>query len=200
MTEKRIVTLLGNSGVGKTSIINKIVESVSIIQPTLNPEIKEITLNRNGTEVILQLVDTCGMEEYQSIVPLFLRNTNAVLLVFEKCSLKSLNALVNWYKFAINHISNNVPFFMVKNKNDLADDPNMTEDVVTNIELECSCRGVFETSVVTLEGIDDLAKFLIETDEITPDPNYMKGLNEMDKEFLNQANRGGIEYDGKKCC
>ena len=79
------IIILGDSGVGKTSIIKRYVNnnfedniSSSI---GINFVIKDLFFNKKQ-KVSLKLMDTCGQEKYKSLTRSFLQNSDAVLFVF----------------------------------------------------------------------------------------------------------------------
>ena len=120
----KIITL-GDTGVGKTSIINKIYrnefndEELSTIGIQLNPPIVKQYAKRNLT-LELSFIDTAEQERYLDAIPeLYIRNSNIVLLVF--CDLPSLETLkdrwINYYKEHAN--IKDSKFIVVANKSDL---------------------------------------------------------------------------------
>ena len=80
----QIITL-GDSGVGKISIINRYVNDVfnenNVSTVGLNFVIKELFFNKKQ-KVSLKLMDTCGQEKYRSLTRSFLQNADAILFIF----------------------------------------------------------------------------------------------------------------------
>ena len=90
--KKYKVVLLGDSGVGKSSIIDRFVKGeidvhnqvyLSLCQPTVGIDFLSRNLIHNGKTYKLQLWDTAGQEKYRSLVPAYLKDANCCLLVFE---------------------------------------------------------------------------------------------------------------------
>jgi Ras-related protein Rab-21 len=48
--------------------------------------------------VALQVWDTAGQERFRSMAPMYYRNANAALLVFDITSLSSFTAIKGWVK------------------------------------------------------------------------------------------------------
>ena len=121
------VITLGASGVGKTSIINRIKNGsfreayeVTLITESFTIKRKYETKN---LIISLNFRDTMGQERYQSLIPLqYIRNSAVVLLVFD--SIQTLEELMNrWYKFYKNNVNvNNSRFILVGNKSDIFGD------------------------------------------------------------------------------
>ena len=118
------VITLGTSGVGKTSIINRIKNGnfreayeVTLITGSFTIKRKYETKN---LIISLNFRDTMGQERYQSLIPLqYIRNSAVVLLVFD--SIETLEELMNrWYKFYKKNVNvNNSRFILVGNKSDI---------------------------------------------------------------------------------
>ena len=121
------VITLGASGVGKTSIINRIKDGsfreayeVTLVTGSFNIKRKYETKN---LIISLNFRDTMGQERFQSLIPLqYIRNSAVVLLVFD--SIQTLEELMNrWYKFYKNNVNvNNSRFILVGNKSDIFGD------------------------------------------------------------------------------
>ena len=121
------VITLGASGVGKTSIINRIKNGnfreayeVTLITESFTIKRKYETKN---LIISLNFRDTMGQERYQSLIPLqYIRNSAVVLLVFD--SIETLEELMNrWYKFYKKNVNvNNSRFILVGNKSDIFGD------------------------------------------------------------------------------
>ena len=118
------IILIGNSGVGKTSILQRYIfdsfydNMLSTIG--LSSKNKEITL-KNGKTIMLQLFDTAGQERFHSLSRSYFRNTNAVLFVYAVNDKKSFENIRDWIKiFMENHNGKkDILFYLIENKNDL---------------------------------------------------------------------------------
>ena len=115
------VILIGDTEVGKTSLIN-----VSIgldfnpnQQVTISGSCTSKTIMINDKTYNINLWDTAGLEEYRGISQLFYRGAEIVILVYDICSLSSFNSLENWYEICEDTIGNEHIYGIVGNKNDL---------------------------------------------------------------------------------
>lgn len=118
------VILIGNSAVGKTSIINR------FFYKTFNDNIfssigvniinKHIEL-QNGQKITLNVHDTAGQEKYRSLSKSFFRNVDAVLFVYAINNLESFQNIKDWIElFMENHNGKkDIPHYLIENKNDL---------------------------------------------------------------------------------
>ena len=118
------ITMIGNSYVGKTSIIKRYLhnqfekESTS---PTINAafHIKKIKIDPY-TFADLKIWDTAGQEKYRSLTKNYLNGSNGILVVFDLTSKKSFDDLNSWMDEIKNTIDiNKVEIILVGNKSDL---------------------------------------------------------------------------------
>ena len=95
------ITLIGDSGVGKTCIIlrytNK--EFNENQNTTRGANYCPKTLNINGKDLRLDIWDTAGQEQYRSLGNYFYRDSYIVILVYDISNKQSFENLKNvWYK------------------------------------------------------------------------------------------------------
>ena len=78
------IIIIGNSGVGKTSITNNAIKNVFYenYRSTIGMEIFSLFLKINHKLVKLQIWDTCGQEIYRSLITNFYRNSSLAFIVF----------------------------------------------------------------------------------------------------------------------
>jgi small GTP-binding protein len=129
MEKKEVKTFnlitLGDSSVGKTSIINRYVKNQfnDNISSTLgmNFSYKEIKFNNRG-KIILKLVDTAGQEKYRALTKSYFKNVDVVLFVFNLNAKETFDTIKDWmdlFKNNSNRKDEDVPKYLVGNKNDL---------------------------------------------------------------------------------
>lgn len=120
------ISFLGDSSVGKTSLIIKYLESKFTPQgkgATINVEVKEKTIKIDAfTEVKLSIWDTAGAEQYASFTKNYIRGSNGIIIVFDYTNEKSFQNLDMWMDL-INDIveEGKVEKILVGNKCDLPD-------------------------------------------------------------------------------
>ena len=93
------VIILGDSGVGKTALMNQYVNRKFSNQykATIGADFltKDITLE-DGRQVTLQIWDTAGQERFQSLGVAFYRGADACVLVYDVTSQNSFKTLEIW--------------------------------------------------------------------------------------------------------
>ena len=119
----KIITL-GDSLVGKTSIIKRYLENKFVYDtlPTIGfVNCKKKIILKNKMNIFLELCDTSGQERYASLSTQYVKNANAVLFVFDLNNKKSFNNIKNWMKFFKDNTNceNNIPTYLIGNKKDL---------------------------------------------------------------------------------
>ena len=91
--------LLGETGVGKTAIIQRYNENIfnNDINSTSNIGFikKEVTIN--DQKVILELWDTVGQEQFRSVTQMFIKKSQIIVLVYEVTKINSFESLDYWY-------------------------------------------------------------------------------------------------------
>ena len=116
------VILLGESSVGKTSLIRaalgKKFNSSEVTTYTANFSIKKF--NYNGKEFAFHLWDTIGQEKYRALTKVFFKDSKIVILVYDITEEKSFKELDYWYNQIIDEIGKeNCLLAVVGNKKDL---------------------------------------------------------------------------------
>ena len=101
-TEPLKFVMLGESKVGKTSIISQYIneEFYQDIQPSLTPQfIKKEIITPDQSSITVDLWDIVGDKKYRSLAKIFYKDSNAILLVYDETDEDSFNELKNcWYE------------------------------------------------------------------------------------------------------
>ncbi|MHA1860152.1 MAG: Rab family GTPase [Candidatus Asgardarchaeia archaeon] len=116
------VSLVGSSGVGKTSIHTRITKGVflSTVESTVGVCFDKKCYEVNGKEVILQIWDFGGQMRYSMIADMLVKGSDAVLLVFDVTRPLTLEELKNvWIPLALKHKKRDTIMVLVGNKIDL---------------------------------------------------------------------------------
>ena len=157
ITELKIV-LLGDSGVGKSSIIKQYV--THSFDPDINSSIsskyisKEVKIEDINKTVKFNLWDTAGQEKYRSLAKIFYKDALIIVFVYSvenKTSFENLKTY--WYQEVKNNNTSNVIFGVIGNKYDLYDLAQIEEKEA--IEWTDSIGGIFQLqSAKNNTGID----------------------------------------------
>ena len=166
--EKEIkVILLGNSGVGKTSIINRYVNNVynSNCETTLGSTYSTREVIKDNVVYKLNLWDTTGQEKYHSITNLFIKGSSIVILVYSIDLLSSFEGLNYWYNSIKENLEgNNYVLAVVGSKSDLINEEEevVSEDEAKNFAKERNAIFKLVSSKEDPVGINNLFDMLLD--------------------------------------
>uniref|UniRef100_A0A3Q4G5U4 RAB7A, member RAS onco family n=1 Tax=Neolamprologus brichardi TaxID=32507 RepID=A0A3Q4G5U4_NEOBR len=119
------VVILGDSFVGKTSLMNQYVNKKFSNQykTTIGADFLTKEVMVGDQVVVLQIWDTAGQERYQSLNAAFYRGADSCVLVFDLTVQKTFKSLDNWKEEFLFQASprnpENFPFVVLGNKIDL---------------------------------------------------------------------------------
>lgn len=152
------IVLLGNSGVGKTSLaIYWATGDVSLkTNPTIGANHQLKTMKIRGEDVNIYLWDTSGQEQFQSLTPLYAQSSAAAILTAAINDEDSFNNLDTWINLLNNSCDKIPPIILVVNKIDLDEKTwRFEKDYIFEKYGEMFNDKIFFVSAVTGEGVDD---------------------------------------------
>ena len=165
------VVLIGESGVGKTSIISQFIDQIfqEDQQSTIGGTFSTKTLKcGNGKILKLEIWDTAGQERYRSVTKMFYKDANAAILVYDITNKYSFEELQNYWIEQVKESSpKNIILAIVANKSDLIDKELVDEEMARQFAKDNNA--LFEnTSAKNSVGVEnlflDLAKKYTGTD------------------------------------
>jgi small GTP-binding protein len=159
----RTVTI-GDSSVGKTSIVNKFIRDRfnAAEMNTVGALYDCFTEEIDGRAVEIQIWDTAGQEQYRSLTPVYFRSAAAALLVFDVSNRASFEHLDDWVVSFRNSNSDSALLFLVGNKADLVEQRTVTEEEARKWAETYACDYT-ETSARSGSGIPQLFKAVAAT-------------------------------------
>lgn len=119
------VIILGDSGVGKTSLMNQFVNQKFSNQykATIGADFLAKEVEVDGQAVNLQIWDTAGQERFQSLGVAFYRGADCCVLVYDVTNQKSFDSLDSWRDEFLIQASprdpDSFPFVVLGNKVDM---------------------------------------------------------------------------------
>ena len=125
------VILLGESGVGKTCIIERYMSNKfnSNLPSTLCSAYSIKKIIRDNTLYSINICDTTGQEKYHSVTNLFVKGSNIVILVYSIDSISSFNNLEYWYSMVEDNLKDTEYILaIIGNKTDLFDEEVVSEE------------------------------------------------------------------------
>ncbi len=190
------VTLIGNSGVGKTCIIARYTDDTfnENSASTIGVNFIEKAIQIDNKEYTLNIWDTAGQEKYQSLGKHFYKDSYIVCLVYDITNQESLDAIKSiWYPNLQKFGEQYCVLAVVGNKSDLYENGELAdEEQAKNFAKEINATFML-TSAKNGDGINKLFKIL--TEKLLSNPKFSgkkgKGLS------LDKNNNGQKK---KKCC
>ena len=180
------VVLLGESGVGKTSIISQYTtkkfnarEQTSVSAQFTS---KIIDFPEFEKSIKFDIWDTVGQEKYRSLTKIFYRDAKVIVFVYDITKEFSFNAIKEyWHQEALNTAEETPLFALVANKSDLYVDQKVNNK--DGKELAEKMNAIFQTTSAFLDtGINNLFEN-IGKKLIMPDYDYRNSDNSAQKDF-----------------
>ena len=115
------IIFVGDSGVGKTTLINRInnEEFKDLNESSVGIDYYSKNIKFGGEELTLQIWDTAGQEKYRGLIPTYARNAVLAFIIYDISSKKSFENLTEWINY-LNSIEK-MPMIICGNKIDLVD-------------------------------------------------------------------------------
>eukprot|EP01041_Mallomonas_annulata_P002539 gene2539-4950_t len=176
------ILMLGDSGVGKTSLVNRYTKDDfnHTLVGTVGVDFKCKRVDVDGQVINLQVWDTAGQEHFHRITQAYYGGSHAIMLVFDISEQKTLESVSYWMQNIIQHASSSMPIILIGNKKDLRDVPNYSSKCVPpEAGAKAASRATeaarakggaqqnnikyYETSAKTAENVDDAFMSLLRT-------------------------------------
>ena len=198
------IILLGDSGVGKTSIINRYINN------RFNPEMISSLGSKSNEKIVMRdnikykliIWDTSGQEVYRSLTNLFIKGSNIVILVYSIDSLLSFEGLDYWYKSLLEKIEgDNYILAVVGSKVDLINEEVISEEQGKKYAEEKKAFFKLVSSKENPKGIEQLFEKLLD-DLIQNYPEYdqSKSYYNITPKKVDKNNKDKKRDNVKHCC
>ena len=157
------LVILGDSGVGKTSLVNYEINNSFINKIDSSVVFAHSFKNFSICHKIVRLNiwDTCGQKIYHSSIKNFYKSALCIIIVFSLESLDSFNNVDGW----INEIKNNnyedSIITLIGNKSDLSKTNIIKKDLIEDYCKKNDIKLYFEASAKTGENVHEIFKNLV---------------------------------------
>ena len=198
------VVILGEPGVGKTSIISRYITNqfFPVVISTTGASYSTKLLKIDNDKIKFQIWDTAGQERFRSLAKIFYQNAVAVILVYDITIRDTFEQLKEYW---IKEIKENAPpdiiLALAANKSDKYKDEQV--DINEGKELARQLNAIFKsTSALSSKGIDELfltigQKFLDPSYAINISISIPKSESSNNSKILKKPNK---KIEKKKCC
>jgi len=150
------VVLLGEGRVGKTSILLRYIKGEYDDRQvsTLQASYLDKKVNVDGKEVQLSLWDTAGQERFHALGPIYYRDADGALLVYDITDEQSFKKVKTWVRELRKIVGNDIVIAVAGNKIDLEKNRHVNEqDAVTYAEQVGATH--YHTSAKLNKGLEE---------------------------------------------
>lgn len=186
------VVFLGDCGVGKSSLLTRQVTDkfFEFNEPTIGASYIRSKFNLENRNINLDIWDTAGQERYKGLVPMYYKNADCIILVYDISHKQTFINCTN----RVNELKSCCPnalIFLIGNKCDIEEqrtvDKKLAEEYSKNNDLY-----FLETSAKTSKNVKELFK------NISKELSEIIVLEENTETIINFNEKPII--DKKKCC
>jgi Ras-related protein Rab-21 len=156
-TQRFKVVLLGEGRVGKTSILLRYTKGeyndrqVSTLQASFLD--KKIMVGNVTAQ--LSVWDTAGQERFHALGPIYYRDADGALLVYDITDAESFNKVKKWVKELRKIVGNDISIAIAGNKIDMEKNRNVNEQEAIKYADSVSAKH-FHTSAKANKGLEDV--------------------------------------------
>lgn len=193
------IVIVGAVHTGKTSISNRYINSDFTSQTisTTQPVFSQKEIQHKNLDISLEIWDTAGQERYHALSPLFYRNADAGIVVFDITDNQSFQKATKWAEDLKQERDDEVFIVFAGNKSDLHSQRAVSKSDAQALASRYHAP-YFETSAKTNENIDAvftaICDFVSEKNSaITTPPESGKSLRssiQFKEEDGNQRKKG----------
>ena len=189
------VILVGETGTGKTSLINtatgkKFTEGEEI--SSIKCSYVQLTKIIEDREYTIDLWDTIGQEKFRSLTKLFFKDSGIVIFVFDITNKESFNDLEYWFETIEKELGNKPIKGLAANKQDLIEKQEVDDNAIQIYALKKGIKFEYTTAFSPNNFNKLLEQLLIE---------YLKnGISEDKKKIIGKKLDNKKVKNKKKCC
>lgn len=154
------LVLLGEAAVGKSSIVLRFVSNdfAENKEPTIGAAFLTQRVNMGDHTIKFEIWDTAGQERFASLAPMYYRNAQAALVVYDVTKPQSFIKARHWVKELHEQASKGIIIALVGNKMDLLetdDDRKVAREEAEKLAQEENLL-FFETSAKTGDNVSEV--------------------------------------------
>lgn len=162
---KAKIVLLGDGGVGKTSLVRRYVvdqysdDYITTIGTKVSKKSLNLATPISEVEMVLQIWDVLGQKGYSGVQETAIKGAQGVLMVYDVTNDVSRRALEDYWMPAVWRLAGQVPMVLAGNKSDLVEDRIWAEDYLYFLSQKYACPGIL-TSAKTGDHVEQAFKAL----------------------------------------
>ena len=121
MTHKLKIIVVGDTNVGKTSILNR--KNNNIFNPTftttLGVDFYYISVRKNNTDIKIYVWDTAGQEKFANLINVYFRDLDGAMVIYDITNRNSFENIEKWIDKIKICNKTSVPIIIVGTKTDI---------------------------------------------------------------------------------
>lgn len=183
------IVMLGSGAVGKSAITVQMVSGhfLSSYDPTIEDSYRT-TINVNNQDIILNILDTAGQEEFYALRDQYMRSGDGYIIVFSITSVTSfleVNAIKEQLNIVLDADNNTlIPIILVGNKCDLEEYRQVQSSDAQRLAEEWRVK-YFETSAKNKTNINRIFEELVYLIEANNQTNIQNTSNQNEHSHYN---------------
>ena len=192
------VLLIGNSDVGKSSLILRYVDQIwnDVFVPTIGVDFKVKSIEVDKKLVKMQIWDTAGQERFRNVISSYFKGAHGILLIYDITSRDSFKELENWLGEVERHASSQVLKILIGNKSDLEEKREIQKDEGEAFAMRNGMQFI-ETSAKNntnvSEAFEALAKIMV-------DSSNKRNAIKIEKKNIKVEKGADLNVKKKNCC
>jgi small GTP-binding protein len=145
------ICLVGDAGVGKTSLIRRYVldmfddNYITTLGTKVSKKRVVIKKDEKKIDLTLSIWDVLGQEDFKNIQNMAFKGSKGLILVCDKTRLETLDNVTKWQERVMG-IANNIPSIILVNKSDLEEQSNLTEENVKELATNLNMPYLFTSA------------------------------------------------------
>ncbi|XP_064807607.1 EF-hand calcium-binding domain-containing protein 4B [Oncorhynchus masou masou] len=134
------IVLVGNSSVGKTSLLMRFCDDCFYpgTSATVGIDYSVKTITVDNSQVALQMWDTAGQERYRSITKQFFRKADGVVVMYDITDEQSFTAVRQWLTSVQEGAGEDIPIMLLGNKTDKESEREVQTRVGEKLAKDCT--------------------------------------------------------------
>ena len=153
------IVIIGDTGVGKSSILKRFVDgtfSSVASNASVSIDFKHFMLEIGGFIIKLQIWDTAGMEQFNTITTAYYRGAEGVIAVYDTTNANSLKHVPQWIAEVNRFANDGAISLLAGNKADLEDSRVISTDMGQKVANSVNATQFFETSAADGTNIEEI--------------------------------------------
>ena len=192
------VLLIGDSGVGKSSLLLKFTDRVFTDHyiSTIGVDFKIQTLQMDDKIIKLQLWDTAGQERFRTITTSYYRGAHGIIIVFDITDKESFANIKTWITEIDRFASDNVCKILIGNKSDLEKHREVSKEDAK----ELANKYKIDYIEASAKDSTNVQQLFVELTRQIKEANVQKHINKIPEEKVNLIGKDITTQSQYYCC